>query len=305
MRVSSTTPIAAPPEIVWALVGPGFARVGEWATVVTDSHPLGETQADGSPSTGRACTIAEAGFDQLVEEIVSYEPGDRRLTYRATNGMPAFVDSAINTWSVIERGAGESVFTMDIDVTVSRRARLLAPALGLYLRWFATRTGKDLQVLAETGTVSSAKHARQLRRKRSTLDLIVTANAAFSAASGGALALAAPFWSVQFGGAPTLLFVALGVGLLTFATTIAAIGGRGASPREGKVIAALDTGWVLGTAALLALASPAYSTLGIVAAIGAAIAVGGFAWAQHRFASRPSTTPSMRATDREAQPLTW
>lgn len=294
MRVSTKTPIAAPAQSVWAVVGPGFGSVGEWATVVAESSPLSADRPDGSP-TGRACTIAEAGFDQLVEEITRYEPHARRLTYRASSGMPSFVDTAINTWSVLETADSESIFTMDIDVTVARRARLLAPALGLYLRWFARRTGRDLKAIVETGAVSGAKQARLLRRKRSALDRIVTANAAFSAASGSALAMVASFWSAQFGDAPAPLFVALGVGLLVFATIIAAVAGRGASPREGKAIAALDAGWVLGTVALLAFAADRYTGAGMAAAIGAAVAVGGFGWAQYRAASRLTTRVAPRA----------
>jgi hypothetical protein len=60
-------------------------------------------------------------------------------------------------------------------------------------------------------------------------------------------------------------------------------------------IAELDAGWVLGTVALLAFAADRYTGAGMAAAIGAAVAVGGFGWAQYRAASRLTTRVAPRA----------
>jgi len=290
MRVTTSIPIDAPADRVWHIVGPGFGQVSEWATVVAESTLVGEGRHEGSPFTGRACTIAKAGFDDLTEEILIYEPSSFRLSYRASSGMPAIVDKAINTWSVRDDGRQGSVFTMDAEVDVSRRARFLGPVVGIYLGMFARRTSKDLKMYAETGEVSSAKRMRRSRRAPTVLDRLVTANAAFSALCGIALAALAYYWSGQFGGASAELFVFLGVGLLTFSTVLAGIAGRGTSPSVGKTIAALDSVWVAGTLALLFIAGAQFTVVGLIAATGAGAAVGVFAWTQYRAARRLATS---------------
>jgi len=291
VRVTTHIAIDAEAHEVWQIVGPGFGRVSDWATTVAESMLVGEGHRDGAPFSGRACTIAEAGFDQLTEEILTYEPSSFRLSYRASSGMPSVVDKAINTWSVADDGRQGSVFTMDAEVDVSRRARFLGPAVGIYLGMFARRTSKDLKVYAETGEVSTAKRMRRSRRKPTALDRLVTANSAFSALCGTALAGLSNYWSGQFGGAGAELFLFLGVGLLMFSAVIAGIAGRGASPLAGKTIAAVDSGWVAGTVALLFVAGGQFTVVGLIAAIGAGAAVGMFAWAQYRAASRLADSP--------------
>ncbi|MCY7287038.1 MAG: SRPBCC family protein [Cryobacterium sp.] len=73
MRVERSIPINAGADRVRHIVGPLFGHVSEWATVVAESTVGGEGRHDGAPFTGRACTIAEARFDHLTEEILSYD----------------------------------------------------------------------------------------------------------------------------------------------------------------------------------------------------------------------------------------
>ncbi|MCY7287039.1 MAG: hypothetical protein LH624_01990, partial [Cryobacterium sp.] len=111
--------------------------------------------------------------------------------------MPSIVDTVINTWSVTDDGHHGSVFTMDAQVDMSRRARFLSPVVGIYLGMFARRTSKDLTVYAETGEVSTAKRMRRSRRAPTALDRLVTANSAFSALCGITLAALSNYWSGQ------------------------------------------------------------------------------------------------------------
>jgi len=288
MRVTTSIPINAPAVDVWHIIGPGFGKVSDWATTVAESRLVGDSRPDGAPFTGRACTIAEAGFDHLSEEILTYEPSSLTLSYRASSGMPSIVERAVNTWSVVDDGPHSAVFTMDAEVHVSRRARLLGPAVRIYLGMFARRTSKDLKVYAETNEVSSAKHLRRSRRRLTRLDLLVTANATFSALCGIASAVHAPHWSRQFADASADIFVLIGVSLLAFSAVIAGVAGRGASASAGKVISALDWIWVAATVALLVIAGTEFTLAGLIAATSTGAIVGVFAWTQYRAAQRLS-----------------
>src|SRR5687768_7750214 len=83
--------IDAPADVVWDIVGAQFARIGEWATVIPASA--------GVPG-GRICHTGLAMVPEVTEKIVAYDDARRTLMYEATDGMPAFVTSARNHWTV-------------------------------------------------------------------------------------------------------------------------------------------------------------------------------------------------------------
>jgi hypothetical protein len=157
MKVSTSIDIDAPAERVWEIIGPGFGTVGEWASAVPESRPTGALGPHGAACSGRVCTVATPGFDELTEELTDYDPAARRLTYRAVHGMPSFVTDARNTWQALPRPGGGTTFTMQADVRVAGAGRLAAPFLRVHLGRIGRRTGHDLRTYAETGAVSRAK----------------------------------------------------------------------------------------------------------------------------------------------------
>ena len=160
MKVSTSIDIDTPAERVWEIIGPGFGQVGEWASAVPESRATDAPGPHGAVCSGRVCTVATPGFDELTEELTEYDPSTRRLTYRAVHGMPAFVTDARNTWQALPRPGGGTTFTMQADVQVAGIGRLVAPLLRVQLGRIGRRTGRDLKTYAETGTVSRAKAAQ-------------------------------------------------------------------------------------------------------------------------------------------------
>jgi hypothetical protein len=170
--------IEAPADAVWDLVGRRFDRIGDWATAIPASTaivstpsgaaptriPAAATPAD-APVAGWVCHTGIRLLPEVTETIVAYDDTARTLTYPAS-GLPAFVATARNTWTVTP-----------LD---ERRTRVCLHAqfdtrgmLGVLARWAILiqvgRTSRhlpdDLRHYLEHGTPSPRKQ-NQLRRTR-------------------------------------------------------------------------------------------------------------------------------------------
>jgi hypothetical protein len=177
-EITAQLRIDAPAGLVWEVIGPGFARIGEWASVIPASAPVpvpattpvpaaGLPTAAAPPVPGRVCTTGNRMLPQVTELLVTYDPVGRTLTYQAS-GMPAFVTLARNTWTVIPAGESACLVTL----TAQFQARGLP---GLLARWVAVIQSRrnarllqaDLRHYLSHGTPSPRK-LRQLSRLRST-----------------------------------------------------------------------------------------------------------------------------------------
>jgi hypothetical protein len=170
--MSAQLRIDAPADRVWEVIGPGFARIGEWASVIPASAPVpvpaatpgpgaGLNAAAAPPEPGRVCTTGSRMLPQVTELLVAYDPAGRTLTYEAS-GMPAFVTLARNTWTVIPDGESACLVTLDarfqargvpgllarwvIAIQARRNARLLQADLRHYLKHGAPSPRKQRQL---------------------------------------------------------------------------------------------------------------------------------------------------------------
>lgn len=166
MRIAASIEIAARAEDVWEMIGPGFARVGEWATAVPHSveveHSRDDTAPD-APCAGRVCETTVKGFDKITETITAYDALRLTLTYRAS-GFPGFVRDATNTWLVEEVGPGRSRVSLEGRVVVAGVGHLLSPMLAWNMRRIGRESLDDLKHYVEQG-VASPRKRRQLAKR--------------------------------------------------------------------------------------------------------------------------------------------
>jgi hypothetical protein len=171
--------VAAPADAVWDVIGRRFDRIGDWATAIPASTALPPTagtaatqvlahlaagqRIDGAPFAGRVCTTGVRLVPRVTETLVAYDETNRTLTYEAS-GMPAFVTTARNTWTVTpldERRCRVTLrarfVTRGLLGHIGRRAILAQ--VGRTSRYLAD----DLRHYVETGRPSPRKQ-RQLRR---------------------------------------------------------------------------------------------------------------------------------------------
>jgi hypothetical protein len=304
MRVSTSIDIDATADEVWEVIGPGFTRVGEWVSAIAASEATGDGAANGMPAAGRVCRVVTAGVDRITEQLTAYDPAARRLGYRVAGGMPSFVGDAGITWQAQPLPDGRTEFTMAADVTLTGFGRLVGLFLRLYLARVGRRTSRDLKALLETGAPSRAKAIASHSARRTMLDRAVLSNAAFSAVSGLAVAVASTWWSSEFGSPESAVIASVGVSLVGYGLLLAWASGRGVTGESGRVVAALDAAWVVGTVAVLAALGSEFTTVGLIAAALSGVVVAALGALQWRAAGRidPTAVISARPTGAVGSP---
>jgi hypothetical protein len=181
-KISKRFAITAPPSAVWEVIGPGFARIGEWATAIPASTGVphepptsaGQTRLPrltepglvaAAPVAGRVCATGLAIVSEITESLVAYDDTNRSLTYEA-QGMPSFVTTARNTWTVTPLDNDSCAVTLDAQFDTRGIIGALARwAILAQLGRTSQHLGDDLRHFVETGTPSPRKH-RQLQRTR-------------------------------------------------------------------------------------------------------------------------------------------
>jgi carbon monoxide dehydrogenase subunit G len=112
------------------------------------------------------CTTGLRMVPEVTETLVAYDEANRSLTYEAS-GMPAFVTTARNTWTVTPLGEHRSRVTVDAQFDTrgllgALARRLLLLQVGRTSRHLAD----DLRYYVEHDTPSPRKQRQVARRQR-------------------------------------------------------------------------------------------------------------------------------------------
>jgi hypothetical protein len=159
-----TVRIDAPADRVWDILGPRFARIGEWASAIPSSQPGAEPRDGDAPPDERVCSSTLPGVPEVRERLVHYDPAARTLTYEATQGLPRFIHRATNTCTV----TATSEATCTVTSLAQVHARGVLGRIGLlFARPALVRLGRgtfdDLKYVAEHRAPSPRKRRRQER----------------------------------------------------------------------------------------------------------------------------------------------
>ena len=165
-RISKELVVAAPADAVWQVLGPGFVRIGEWATAIPASSALpAVTGLVDAPVAGRVCATGLRMVPEVTETLIAYDEANRSLTYEAS-GMPAFVTTARNTWTVLPISGQRCLVRLDAQFDTRGVIGALARWLLLYQVGRTSRhLADDLRHYVEHG-VPSPRKLRQ-RKNRS------------------------------------------------------------------------------------------------------------------------------------------
>ena len=192
-QLSADLTIDAPADQVWEVIGPGFARIGEWASVILASTATpgpagpayagpvcaGPAGADGAPVTGRVCATGVRLVPRVTENLIAYDQARRTLSYQAQD-LPALVTLARNTWTVVPvgehrcrvalqaqfqaRGALGVLAGWAVSVQTRRNARLLEADLSHYIRHGtpSPRKQRQLRKAARRSPAGTSARLREL-----------------------------------------------------------------------------------------------------------------------------------------------
>lgn len=154
--VDVRTPIDAPPDAVWALVGHRFADIDEWSSTVDRSVAVtvgeldGAVVASGAPVAGRR-TTSRAGT--LTEVLVAWDDAGRSFTFD-TLGLPRLLRLAQNRTTVEAMPDGGSMVVFDVRIVLHPALALLAPVLRRRMAHTFGQVQDDLRCAVEAGVVA-------------------------------------------------------------------------------------------------------------------------------------------------------
>lgn len=108
MELSGEVIINTPAQAAWLVLGTCWGHIGRWAAPITASS------LDGEPCAGavRTCHIARFGPvppGLIKERLLDFDSEAMSFAYESIEGMPRFIEGAVNRWSVHALGDGRCV----------------------------------------------------------------------------------------------------------------------------------------------------------------------------------------------------
>ncbi|MEW7292413.1 SRPBCC family protein [Aquimarina sp. 2304DJ70-9] len=164
VQLSKTIYIEVPKEELWKITALDFGGNSKWDAGVNVSEGRGNG-LNGSVVGERACYVAVAGIDKIVEQFVEYDADNYRFKYTGTEGMPDMLKSGTNEWIHKTKGNGTQM-TMVVNME-------LQGLMGIIMKEtmeeaVSTRLGEaleELKVFAETGKPHPRKIAANKKYK--------------------------------------------------------------------------------------------------------------------------------------------
>jgi hypothetical protein len=142
-------------ENAWKVLGHDFAHPSRWASAVNHSEGQGKPIAS-IECDERAC---QTTMGRLREKLTHYSDKEFSLGYDITEGLPAFVKSGKNAWSLEKAGPQKTVLHMKMELVFKGWAKILAPLLQPKMSQAAQELGEDFAYYVEHGT----PHPRKLK----------------------------------------------------------------------------------------------------------------------------------------------
>lgn len=135
----------------WNVLGEGYGTMCEW-----DSH-MASTTLEGELGVGavRHCVSAQSFGPfkpgTIKERLIEFEPSERTFAYEAFSGLPSFILSARNRWTV--EAVNDEKCTVRFDATLELRGltRLMWPLMRRMMEKDLERWLEDLRFRVEEG----------------------------------------------------------------------------------------------------------------------------------------------------------
>lgn len=148
-------------EKVWDLLGNQYADAYKWARGLNYSNGYGEPQFNGASCNNRTCEVS--GFGTIEEEIRMFDPKDHILTYEVKKGLPGFINTAVNTWSLTKVGTNTRVNMHMKMATQGFKGMIMGPLMKMQLNKLVAGAMEDLKIYLETGKPSIQKQ-KEIRK---------------------------------------------------------------------------------------------------------------------------------------------
>ena len=162
MKIIKTATVNAPIDRVWELLGPEYARAGDWASGVYASRARdGDPKVAGAPVAGRVCQTSLGPFTESIE---AYSERAHHVGYSAKGEkMPGFMKGLRNDWHLTAAGPNRTEVRMEMQADIAFPfSFLMGPMMRLQFGKVLRESLEEFVHFAETGQ----PHPRKARVDR-------------------------------------------------------------------------------------------------------------------------------------------
>ena len=117
MKILKKLTINSPIAKVWDVLGNQFEHIDRWSSLIEKSEVSGDPKLPGVHFSVRS-TLTTAGPTQ--QELVSFNPAQHSLSYKAIAGTPFFFKSVNAKWSLTKDTDERTNLELDFEVKFKR-----------------------------------------------------------------------------------------------------------------------------------------------------------------------------------------
>ena len=117
MKILKKLTINSPIAKVWDVLGIQFEHIDRWSSLIEKSEVSGDPKLPGVHFSVRS-TLTTAGPTQ--QELVSFNPAQHSLSYKAIAGTPFFFKSVNAKWSLTKDTDERTYLELDFKVKFKR-----------------------------------------------------------------------------------------------------------------------------------------------------------------------------------------
>lgn len=148
-------------EEVWQILGHEFAHPYKWASSVHHSEGQGEPIAS-IECDERACRTV---MGDIREKLTDYSDEKHALEYHIIEGLPGFIKTGKNAWSLHEIAPDKARLKINMEFTFEGWARWLAPLMKGKLDRMVQELAEDFAHYAEHGRPHPRKMKAQAKQQ--------------------------------------------------------------------------------------------------------------------------------------------
>ena len=151
MKLQVSSLVNTPASTAWKILGEEFADISKWNDAILKSSLDGEV---GKGAT-RTCELKSGPVTEL---LTRYEPKSHALTYEIRSGLPSFMGTVENAWTI--QVVDENSCRVSSVITANMRwyARPIAPLIKMNLRKLVSGA------LDQLGTAAQARQQSDNRK---------------------------------------------------------------------------------------------------------------------------------------------
>lgn len=156
MQFHTKTSVSAPIEKAWEVIGEKFGDFGTWTTALNSSSLVGELGVGAT----RVCHTHGVGLfpaATVEEQLIDFDPEQKRYTYVVQKGLPAIFKHAQNAWSIEPVNKTSCIIHSHVTLEFKTWLRPFSWIFTLLIKRDMKKYFEEMNYFIETGKIHPRK----------------------------------------------------------------------------------------------------------------------------------------------------